>query len=421
MPTVAYLANLFPAASERYVAEEIRELRRRGITVIAFSVRRVDAEVDADLNPWISESVYLYPLRLGLILRAARLCLTKPCRLTKFLRRILFCGKESPGKRVRALAHTFLGAYFAAVLKKFQPQHIHVHHGYFGSWIVMVAAQLLGIDFSMTLHGSDLLQDPAYLDLKLELCRLGVTVSEFNRRYLLANYPHIDPRKIVVQRLGVDCSLGTESPVQKRDPDSFVIFTAGRLHEVKDHAFLIRACRVLKNHGLKFACLIAGDGPERRSLERGIRERGLENEAQLLGHISHEHMPAFYEMADLVVLTSRSEGIPLILMEAMAHEKLALAPNITGIPELVCDGKTGFLYRPGSLQDFVAQVEKIHEMRFRLDDVRKAARRCVLEDFNQQKNLAAFCDRLIATIAPYPAGSERLLAQEVSYENPVLQ
>jgi len=422
MPTIAYLANLFPTATEGYVADEIRELRERGITVVPCSVRRAATTRDDALTSWVAETVYLQPLRLTLLLRAAWLCLRELALLKKFLCRVLLRGKESPRKRVRALAHTLLGVYFAVLLKRFRVRHIHVHHGYFGSWIAMVAARLLGVEFSMTLHGSDVLLHPTYLDFKLELCQVCVTISEFNRQYILDRYPHVDPRKIVVQRLGVDCGESTPPALQeKHDPFSLVMLAAGRLHPVKDHAFLVRACRVLKNRGLKFTCLIAGEGQERRSLERMIRDFGLENDVRLLGQISREGMHNCYEMADLVVLTSRSEGIPLVLMEAMAHGKIVLAPAITGIPELVSDGKTGFLYRPGSLEDFVARVEIINDTRSTLGGLRRAARQHVLQRFNRQKNLAAFCDCLIANLALAPAPDCYPGDQRVLYENPVLQ
>jgi colanic acid/amylovoran biosynthesis glycosyltransferase len=420
MTTIAYLANLFPSATEPYVAAEICELRKRGIEVVPCSIRRAVFGLDGELDLWRDETTYLRPLRPILLLQAAWLCLYQFALLNKLLCRVLLQGKESPARRLRALAHTFLGAYFAIVLKKRRIHHIHVHHGYFGSWVAMVAARLLRLPFSMTLHGSDLLVNAAYLDLKLDLCQFCVTVSEFNRRYILDHHPQLDPRKISVQRLGVDCGENLPSAFQeKHDPTSLIMFTAGRLHRVKDQAFLLRACRSLKSRGLKFACLIAGDGPERTSLEQMISSFGLQNEVHLLGQVPREKMHDCYEKADLVVLTSRSEGIPLVLMEAMAHGKAVLAPAITGIPELVSDGETGFLYRPGSLADFVARVELINRTRSALGSLRRAARRHVLDHFNRQENLAAFCDHLIANVSPgspLKSGDERSF-----YENPVLQ
>jgi glycosyltransferase involved in cell wall biosynthesis len=101
---------------------------------------------------------------------------------------------------------------------------------------------------------------------------------------------------------------------------------------------------------------------------------------------------------DLVALTSRSEGIPLVLMEAMAYGKTVLAPAITGIPELVINGRTGFLYTSGSLQDFVTRVEEIIESGKALARVGKAARQHVIEKFNREKNLAAFAELFLRQV-----------------------
>ena len=107
------------------------------------------------------------------------------------------------------------------------------------------------------------------------------------------------------------------------------------------------------------------------------------------------------------MLTSRSEGIPLVLMEAMARGKPVLAPAITGIPELVLDGKNGFLYRPGSLEDFVARVELIPTTPNPLSATCAAARQHVLQHFNREKNLAAFCNFLLQQIIACPSADRR--------------
>jgi colanic acid/amylovoran biosynthesis glycosyltransferase len=316
-------------------------------------------------------------------------------------------------QRLRALAHTYLGAYYALLLEERRVRHIHVHHGYFSSWVGMIAARLLGISFSMTLHGSDLLVHRAYLDVKLKQCLFCTTVSEFNRQFLLDHYPEIAANKIVVRRIGVDLTEEGVAPPPGRKANPFVLLAVGRLHAVKDHAFLVRACQILKHRGMRFLCLIAGEGVERAELEKLIAELGLLGEVRLLGHLSRDQLDASYAAADLVVLTSRSEGIPLGLMEAMARGKLVLAPAITGIPELVRDGKTGFLYPPGSQAEFVARVELIAGSPAGLGPIRRAAWQQVAKNFDREKNRAAFCDLLLDRISQ-PSASR-------PHENPVLQ
>ena len=412
--TVAYLANQFPSPVEPYVVEEIQELRKRAVHVVLGSARQPVPNLDGYLQRFAAETLYLQPLRLGLLFRAAWLCVRRFRLLSGLARRILFCGRETPGQRLRTLVHTWLGACYALQLRGRGVQHIHVHHGYFASWIAMVAAKLSAISFSMTLHGSDLLLHPAYLDTKLANCKFCVTVSEFNRQHLLQHYPNIDPVKIVLRRMGTSVHPETFLPGKaEHPPRQLVMLAVGRLHPVKDHAFLVRACRRLKDKNLPFRCWIAGEGPQRAAVERLIRDLDLQNDITLLGHLCRAQLDSFYSACDLVVLTSRSEGLPLVLMEAMAHGKLVLAPAITGIPELVIHGKTGFLYRAKSLDDFVAQVQILSNLRPALAPIRRAARQYVLEHFNRQRNLARFGDVLLAHLSEATANphADSLLQQ----------
>jgi len=421
--TVAYLANEFPSAVEPYVAEEIEELRRLGVRVIAGSVRKpaADEASASDCAP----QIVLWPSHAVVLMRALWLCIRRMKRIGPLISRVLFHGREGPVKRIKALAHTWLGACYAVWLEGCGIEHIHVHHGYLGSWIAMVAARLLGVEFSMTLHGSDLLLHRAYLDTKLENCGFCLTVSEYNRNYILEHYPKVDAEKVVVARLGVEVRDLAELPAprMKASSDRLRLLAVGRLHAVKDHAFLIRACAQLCGRKVNLECAIAGEGPERRNLEILIRKCGLEERVKLLGHVPRERMDSFYDQADVVVLTSRSEGIPLVLMEAMARGKVVLAPAITGIPELVIAGKTGFLYEAGSMDDFVARLLLIRSLMQspgespavgrQLDQIQRAARMQVRENFNRRRRLQSFGDFFLRRVSPQ--------TESLPYEDLVLQ
>jgi len=430
--TVASLANQFPSPVEPYVGEEIAELRRRGICVVAGSVRRARTRQEKALAAECKPDVVLQPLRITVLLRALLLCLRRWNRISPLLGRVVFHGYEAPLQRVKAVLHTLLGACYAVLLEGRGVDHIHVHHGYFGSWIAMTAARLLDIGFTMTLYGSDLLLHGTYLDLKLKNCTLCFTVSEYNRRYILEHYPGVDAQKVVVWRMGVQVSesvseRGNFLPVGQTTHSNFTLLAVGRLHPVKDHAFLVRACAELRTRGVNFECFIAGAGPERSRLESLIRNCGLEDRVTLLGFVPDEQMDSLYARADVVVLTSRSEGIPLALMEAMARGKIVLAPAITGIPELVIPDKTGFLYEPGSLGDLVARllficslthandrsVPSVLSAGRQLDWMRHATRVHVRHNFNRKKNLESFCDFFIQRIIPQ--------TESCPHENSLLQ
>jgi colanic acid/amylovoran biosynthesis glycosyltransferase len=408
--TVAYLANQFPSAVEPYVTDEIAELRRRGVQVIAGSARKPSPSSGS-----VVPEIVLQSVSVNVLLQGAWLCFARWKLISDLLARVLFQGTESLSTRGKTLLHTWLGACYAVCLRNYRPDHIHVHHGYFASWIALVAARLLDIGFSLTLHGSDLLLNARYLDVKLEHCRFCLTVSEFNRSYLLSRFPSCDSRKIVACRLGVD--PGRVAP-RERIPDArFKVLAVGRLHPVKDHAFLVQAMGELTKRNVDVECCIAGDGPERGRLEKLIRKLGLQDRVRLLGHVRHDHIDCIYDWADVVVLTSQSEGIPLVLMEAMARRRIVLAPEITGIPELVIHDRTGFLYQPGSLAGFVDQLLSIflllrtpsfldvHSVSTspphrRLEWIRHAARVQVLRNFNRSRNLESFAELFLTRITP---------------------
>jgi colanic acid/amylovoran biosynthesis glycosyltransferase len=430
MLTVAYLANRFPATVEPYVVEEIEELRSRGLRVIAGSVRRPRRE-DELLTMRCPPEVVLQPLHAPVLLRALWLCARQWKRISPLVGRILFRGSEGPLKRAKALLHTWLGACYAVRLQTLEIDHIHVHHGFFGSWVAMVAARLLDVGYSMTLHGSDLLLRREYVDAKLAHCAFCLTVSEYNRRYILQHYPEVDSSKVITARLGAETCESVAPALRPRAQDSRLnLLAVGRLHGVKDHAFLVRACAELAARGVSFECSIAGEGPERRHLEGLIRKFDLTGQVFLLGHIQREQMASLYDRADIVVLTSRSEGIPLVLMEAMAHGKIVLAPAITGIPELIIAGQTGFLYKPGSMGHFLGRLLYVRSLLpghtsmgplrsnpasagCSLDWVRHAARVHVRHNFNRKKNLESFGELFVRRIAPR--------IESIPHENFILQ
>ena len=414
--SIVYLTNSFPEPVESYVWEEIRELRTHGASVIPCSIRRPKVAPSECAN-FVRETQYAFPLQTLACVKAGRLLMRNLWGIRDLIRRAT-SGSESFSRKLRTLLHTWLGAYLAVLLAGKNVRHIHVHHGYFSSWAGMIAARILGAGFSMTLHGSDLLVRANFLDVKLAECRFCFTISDFNRRYILAHYPSVAPAKILVQYLGIDAALWKNSRSSSNDA-IFSIFSVGRLHAVKNHGFLLLACHALKNCGVQFRCAIAGDGEERVRLQQLITTLGLEEDVTLLGHMQRQRLPALYAAADVVVLTSHSEGVPVTLMEAMAMERLVVAPRISGIPELIIDGENGFLYGPNSMDDFLDKLQTVMRCAPFMENVRRAARRQIVSNFNSRINLADFASRFLQRLEiPRPPQAR---PEADPHENPVLQ
>jgi colanic acid/amylovoran biosynthesis glycosyltransferase len=403
---VAYISNEFPSPVEPYVMDEINELRRRGVNVTCCSGKRVAPHaLSRTERAFWEETRYFQPLSDDQLTGAARRLVANRSELWLLSRHLMAEKESSLNRRFRTVGHTLMGSVLAEELEPLRVEHIHCHHGYFASWMALVAARLLGIDFSMTLHGSDLLQRADLLEAKLRECKFCVTVSEFNRQYLLRHYPSTPQEKVLVQRLGVDALSSGAAEMVKTTGEHrpFCLLAVGRLHPVKNYSFLIEACSDLRAQGVDILCWIVGEGPERAALERQIIKLRLQGYVQLVGHIPRAEVSSYYGHADLVVMTSKSEGIPVVLMEAMAHGKLVLAPAITGIPELVEDRATGFLYEPGSRESFVKCARWIQSNQEGLAGVRRAATAKVADCYQRQRNVRAFADGFLARI-PKPGG-----------------
>jgi colanic acid/amylovoran biosynthesis glycosyltransferase len=411
MTTVAYIANQFPSPLEPYVMDQVDALRERGVRVVCCSGKRVPpGGLDQRERRFWSETHFFQPLTDAQLVRSLSRLRRERVTSAALLRPVLKDFVASPAPRTRSLGHTLMGAALAEKLAPMGVQHIHAHHGYFASWMALVAARLMNIGFSLTLHGSDLLVRADLLQTKLQECRFCVTVSDFNRDYILRKYPSVPPDKVLVQRLGVDAVKPRPVSAFKAGPHRFCLLSVGRLHVVKNYKFLIDACAELRNAGLDFICWIAGDGPERAALERHIDDLQLRGRVLLLGHVAHADLSSYYSHADLITLTSVSEGLPVALMEAMAHEKLVIAPAITGIPELVEHGRNGFLYQAGKLRDFVSSVRWILESRTALREVERAAAKHVSTHFDRRHNVDQFANHFLQRITqPEPEYASSLL------------
>jgi len=413
---ILYLTNSFPEAVESYVWEEIRELRSHGATVISCSIRQ-PAHPPCEGANFARETRYIFPLEPWICLKATGVLLSRLWGIRDLIRHAIL-GPESWSRKIRTLVHTWFGAYLAVLLTGRNVEHIHVHHGYFSSWIGMIAARIRGASFSITLHGSDLLVRGDYIDVKLAECCFCFTISDFNRRYILSHYQSVASSKVLVQHLGIDAAFWrNERPCASQE--AFSILSVGRLHAVKNHGFLLLACHALKNAGVQFRCAIAGDGEERGQLQQLITTLGLEENVTLLGHVPRRHLPDLYASADVVVLTSHSEGVPVTLMEAMAMERLVIAPNISGVPEVVTNGANGFLYDPNSMDDFLDKLQMVMRGGPSMNKVRLAARRRIISRFNSTINLADFASRFLEVLAT-PQTAKNHTETDL-HENPVLQ
>jgi glycosyltransferase involved in cell wall biosynthesis len=221
-----------------------------------------------------------------------------------------------------------------------------------------------------------------------------VPISQYNRDVIELHCGASSRNRLNVIHCGVDTKVFSPSDRAHRkcDTDPLRILSVGTLHEVKGQTFLIEACRRLAERGVDFECHLVGDGPDRAALMDQIRKAGLERRVQLVGQKTRQEIVALLAEADVFVAPSvpsrsgRKEGIPVVLMEAMACGIAVVASDLSGIPELVVHQRSGLLTQPRDVNALANALERLA----RDDELRRelgqAARATVLEDFDQSKN-----------------------------------
>jgi glycosyltransferase involved in cell wall biosynthesis len=251
---------------------------------------------------------------------------------------------------MKALFTVFIASYFARIAKTLDITHFHAHWATYPALAVRTICVLTGIRYTLTTHAHDIFLPNPYLTKNLSAAHKVVTISDYNRRFLVA--AGTPAEKITVVRCGLDFREFTVNGDRASQPG--MIVSIGRLDPIKGFTYLIEASRILAERGMLFSCDIIGDGPLRAQLERQIRSCGLSVRIHLLGALSQTQVREVLSRAEVFVLPSvqtedgNQDGIPVALMEAMALGLPVISTAVSGIPELICDGASGLLIPSGN-------------------------------------------------------------------------
>jgi glycosyltransferase involved in cell wall biosynthesis len=351
--TIAYLTSAYARASDSFIRGEVAQLRGLGFTVYTFSIQRpgLDELVSDEIRHEHAATEYV--LEAG----AARLVLTWLRTLIRSPRRMLTAGQlavriGTPGLKGRLwpLAYLLEAAYLAERLRTKGVGHLHNHIGEGSASVAMLASILAGIPFSMTIHGPGEFDRPAQLALAEKIRRASFTaaVSEFTRSQLYRWSNRADWPRIHVVHCGLDGTFldagTTEIPEARR------LVCVGRLVEQKGPLLLVEAAGRLAAEGLMFELILIGDGPLRRPIEERIDQLGLRKHVHLAGWQPALAVRAEILRARALVLPSFAEGLPVVLMEALALGRPVVSTYVAGIPELVIPGVCGWLVPAGSVE-----------------------------------------------------------------------
>lgn len=362
---VAYMVSRFPMSWETFILYEMEEMEKLGINIQLYPLWHGKTEVvHAEARPWMQRAHYLPFLSFSMFAAHWHFIRRAPGRyfrtLIELLRGTSVCIRCFGG----ALAFFPKVVRFAYEIREKGIHHLHAHFAYQSATAALVVHRLTQIPFSFTAHGSDIQADGHMLKEKVEAAEFIITVTQHNKEIILSECGPGVAEKIHVIHGGVD--VERLSPRRECEATQLLrILCVARFEEVKGHAYLAEACRILKERGVPFECGLVGEGPLLPQIEKQIQRSNLSGEVLLLGALPYDEVIEQYSRADVVVLATaptasgKREGSPTVLKEAMACGLPVVSSRVGGIPEIVDDGETGILVAP---RDAVALADALQRL-----------------------------------------------------------
>ena len=381
---LAYLCGEYPRATDTFIQREVAALRRAGLRVETIAVRRParQEQGSAEQEEERRRTHYLLPCTLRVLL-ADHLGLLWHNPIRYFRGSWLALTVRAPG--LRALLYQLF--YFAeagmvaAHMRRLHLSHLHNHAPDSSGYVAMLAAELAGFTYSMTIHGFGILSEPVRWRLREKIDRALFTICvslHARSQAMLWSKRTCWPRLHVVH-CGIEPNQITARHHQWRGQRLLFV---GRFDHVKGLPLLLEAFANLVERDPNLHLDLVGDGPETSDLEALARELELSERITFHGYHSQAELRQDFALADVFVMTSFAEGIPVVLMEAMAQGVPVVAPRITGIPELVEDGVSGLLYTPGAVDQLVERIERLLVDAELRNECAEGGRKKVAEEFN---------------------------------------
>ncbi len=372
---VAYLVNQYPHVSHSFIRREIAALEREGIEVARYSVRPSGADLfdPADRAEQEHTTVLLAAGVVGLLAAILRTVLTRPLRFLSALRMTVRLGRPSERGLLRHFVYLAEACVLLRHLQRGGAEHLHAHFGTNPATVALLTRTLGGPPYSFTVHGPEEFDRPAALSLttKIEHAAFVVAISSFGRSQLFRWCDRAHWPKVHVVHCGLDVAFLGAEPVPV--PHAPRLVCVGRLTEQKGQLLLLEAVAMLMAEGIECELILAGDGPMRPTVEAEIRRLELGERVRITGWVSGADVRREIESARALVLPSFAEGLPVVLMEALALGRPVVTTYVAGIPELVRDGVHGWLVPAGSADDLAAALrEALSAPRERLEAMGKA-------------------------------------------------
>jgi len=363
---VAYIVKSWPRLSETFILNEVAALERQGVSLRIFSIKEPSREPVHDGVAEVRAKVtYLdLPRHWTSALPAnARSFWRWPGRYCRTLAEA--SATVIRHRRLAALRHFLKAGYLADMLFREPVAHLHAHFATSPSLVAMFTHQLSGVPYSLTAHAKDIyVNRPDLIRAEIGRAQAVVTCTDYNRRYLLSRFSSACDGKLRCIYHGLDLSqFKFRGPARDAGPP--LILSVARLVEKKGLSDLIAAADLLRRRGRSFRVEIIGNGPLRHALEARIGEFALNDRVRLLGAQPHEavhkayHRAAIFALPCVVTANGDRDGIPNVLLEAMASGVPVVATSVSGIPELIESERDGLLVEPNSPEKLADAIDRL--------------------------------------------------------------
>jgi glycosyltransferase involved in cell wall biosynthesis len=370
--TIAYLVNQYPKVSHSFIRREIAGIEACGIQVARFSIRSCGSElVDEEDKRELEKTRFVLGIgKVGLLFALLRVAITRPICFLSALWLMLQVGRKSERGVLRHLAYLAEACVLLGWFSELGIAHVHAHFGTNSTTVAMLCRALGGPPYSFTVHGPEEFDKAEAIALteKIKRAAFVVAISSFGKSQLYRWCEHEQWSKIQVIHCGVDDMFLTQAPIPV--PDQPRLVCVGRLCEQKGHLLLLEAAGQLVAEGLSFMLVLVGDGPLRTEIETMITRLGLQDHVEITGWASNSEVHQHILASRAMVLPSFAEGLPVVVMEALALSRPVISTYVAGIPELVEPEICGWLVPPGSVEALTnamrtalqLPVEKLEQM-----------------------------------------------------------
>jgi colanic acid/amylovoran biosynthesis glycosyltransferase len=381
---IAYLINRYPSVSHSFIRREILALERQGHQVFRISVRGWD-EQQQGIEDQLEQLRTQYVLRNALALMSAflRVVVTRPVRLMKVTALVWMVSRNSERPLVVHFIYLMESCLVLRWVQGEKAEHLHAHFGTNSADVAMLVHELGGPRWSFTVHGPEEFDKPKSIALpeKIRRAAFVVAISSFGRSQLYRHAAHQNWQRIKLVRCGLEPAFYADASAQLGVERRLVC--VGRLCEQKGQLLLLDAARRLAESGLVFELVLAGDGEMRGELEELVVRYKLDQIVRITGWISSEQVREEIMRARALVLPSFAEGLPIVIMEAMALRRPVISTYVGGIPELIEPGKHGWLIPAGDAEALAEAMQSCLESSFeQIALLGEAAQQTVLDRHN---------------------------------------